>query len=92
MYNENYEVLATLPPTTEEGEKELITPKINLVQCRSYLNHTLGEVLTIVDSSISDVVQRKAMKDLIKGRFWDSLRMIQDETIRQPISPEVKTA
>lgn len=35
------------------------------------VNFTLGRVLTIVDASIADPVQRKAVKDLVKGEFTD---------------------
>ena len=36
------------------------------------LNYLLGRVLTIIDASISESKQNKAVKDLIKGEFiWD---------------------
>jgi len=34
------------------------------------LNVLLGDVLTIVDASFQDSVQRKAVKDLVKGKFY----------------------
>lgn len=34
------------------------------------LNILLGDVLTIVDASFQDSIQRKAVKDLVKGKFY----------------------
>jgi len=31
----------------------------------------LGKVLTVIDACIADPEQRKAIKDLIKGAYWD---------------------
>lgn len=33
------------------------------------LGHLMGEVLTIIDASISDKAQNKAIKDLIRNKF-----------------------
>ena len=35
------------------------------------LSFLLGRVLTIIDASISDKTQNKAIKDLVKGEFSD---------------------
>lgn len=35
-----------------------------------------GKTLTVIDASFSDHVQRKAVKDLIRGHFRDQLRHI----------------
>jgi hypothetical protein len=37
----------------------------------SDISHLEGRLLTIVDSSISDPVQRKAMKDLVTQAVWE---------------------
>ena len=37
----------------------------------------LGKVLTIIDASISDKAQNKAIKDLIKDRFYSQLDWIR---------------
>ncbi len=34
------------------------------------VKHLLGRVLTIIDASISDIEQKKAVKDLIKEEIW----------------------
>ena len=46
----------------------------------NYTNNIIGEVLAIIDASISDKEQRRAIKQLIKrsvwdtnGRFWESV-------------------
>ena len=44
----------------------------------SQLRFLLGRVLTIVDSSIIDAKQNKAMKDLVKGEFVDKLGHVSD--------------
>lgn len=40
----------------------------------TYINddqrNKLGRVLTIIDASISDPTQRKAIKDLVQGQWW----------------------
>jgi uncharacterized membrane protein YgaE (UPF0421/DUF939 family) len=40
-----------------------------MVDNKKYL---LGRVLTIIDASIQDTEQRKALKDIIQEAFWDS--------------------
>lgn len=37
----------------------------------THLGLLLGDVLTVVDASFSDPVQRKAMKDLMRSKFGD---------------------
>ena len=45
-------------------------------QVAAQFNHLLGEVLTIVDASFQDQIQRKAVKDLVKGKFYSRLDWI----------------
>jgi len=42
------------------------------------LRFLLGKVLTIVDSSVLDTRQNKAMKDIIKGEFLDIISRVSD--------------
>lgn len=51
----------------------------------SQVNFLQGKVLTIVEASISDKEQRKAVKDLIKSSFSDQLTWI-----RQLCYPEIR--
>lgn len=37
----------------------------------NYKNYTVGRVLTVVDAAISDVEQRKAVKDLVTQAIWE---------------------
>lgn len=39
----------------------------------------VGRVLTIVDSSIQDTIQRKAMKDLVRSAFRETFDRFQSE-------------
>lgn len=42
------------------------------------LRFLLGRVLTIIDASIADPRQNKAIKDVIKGEFIDKLSHVSD--------------
>lgn len=42
------------------------------------VNFLQGRILTIIDASFSDKEQRKAMKDVIKGEFIETLSHITD--------------
>lgn len=61
-------------------------------ECREHQDDLVGKVLTVVDASITDESQRKAIKDLIKGQAYesfDSLRrnvieLVHDCTKHQP--------
>lgn len=43
------------------------------IQCQinQMKNNQLGKLLTIVDASISDKEQRKALKDIVKDAIWE---------------------
>jgi len=65
--------------TTEKGYKHVFT-----VECvDSRLSNLKGEVLTIIDATIVDPRQLKAVKDLIHGRFfgtrWDLISIAANE-------------
>ncbi len=38
----------------------------------------LGDILTIVDASFSDLVQRKAVKDLVKHQFHSRIKWMYE--------------
>lgn len=50
----------------------------------AYNNYVTGRVLTIVDASVTNPQQAKAMKDLIKTAFWSAFDNVktwmQDQT------------
>jgi len=59
------------------------TPKIKEVelsydQIRAQIKFIQGQVLTVVDASYGDAVQRKAIKDIINNYFSDSLNWLYD--------------
>lgn len=37
------------------------------------LKDLAGKILTIIDASADDIVQRKAIKDLVKQNFWKAI-------------------
>lgn len=41
-------------------------------------NHLTGKVLTIIDASVVDPVQRDAMKQLIKTAIWENNDVLQE--------------
>ena len=43
--------------------------KIHYQQIEWELGNLVGRILTIIDSSVTDPIQRKAMKDLVKSEF-----------------------
>ncbi len=43
-----------------------------------------GRIMTIVDASIVDPVQRKAMNDLVKRAFSECLKRFDDSALRTP--------
>lgn len=72
-------------PMSSLAESERITkhPAIVLRNllidlCDGDINRVLGHVLTVIDASISDSDQRKAVKDLIKNGTWNLSLFNQD--------------
>ena len=53
--------------------------KIHYQQIEWELGNLVGRVLTIIDSSITDSIQRKAMKDLVKSAFGDTFFEFQKQ-------------
>lgn len=44
---------------------------LDLGEFATFTNRVVGIILTQVDASISDPVQRKAFKDIVKSRIWE---------------------
>ena len=59
-----------MPPTAREDQQFSEKPHFSLDWFVGQVNYALGEILTIVDASYGDPVQRKAVKDLVKKSFW----------------------
>lgn len=68
LNEENYSLLSSCPVTDEESNL-YCSAALSVVDTEYGMNYLLGNVLTIVDASIIDPVQRKAVKDLIKNKF-----------------------
>jgi len=52
--------------------KELEKKSVNLVTISDNFKGMVGRVLTIIDASVTDKEQKKAMKDLIKAEIYDT--------------------
>jgi hypothetical protein len=48
-------------------------------QIDSFQDLVLGQILTVVDASVTDPVQNKSMKDLMKSRFYDGFSDLNNE-------------
>ncbi len=59
--------------SAEDVDKELQKKLVNMSDVNDVFNQVIGEVLTIVDASVVDKSQNKAMKDLIKHSIYDGL-------------------
>ena len=51
---------------------------MNYREIHYFLGKLEGEALTIVDASFSDLEQRKAVKDLIKGAFFRNINRMAE--------------
>lgn len=75
LYQESYPEICD-PPVTKEEEVKRRENTWSVDSIEPQMRYLLGDVLTIIDASIQDHTQRKAMKDLIKGKFWDRMHWI----------------
>lgn len=75
MSEENYEQITGVcnPPDAKEDD-QVFSLSVMIAQ----LNFLLGDTLTVIDASIADPIQRKAMKDIVKQKFWDKCNHLAD--------------
>jgi len=66
-------------PTTEASELS------SLSRWQGKFSYMEGQLLTIVDASINDNVQRDAMKSLMRNVLWDSRRTLEMSVKDEPI-------
>ena len=66
-------------PTTEASELS------SLSRWQGKFSYMEGQLLTIVDASINDNVQRDAMKSLMRAVLWDSRRTLEMSVKDEPI-------
>ena len=76
MQNERY---LGVEPTTEKEDALFREYKFSVYGLKWDLSHLMGEVLTIIDASITNQVQQKAVKDMIKSRFRSKLEHWQTQ-------------
>ena len=55
---------------TSDTASSYTVPTMAIREMRDYTQNIVGKVLTIVDASIADQKQRKAIKDLIHNAIW----------------------
>lgn len=74
LENEQY---LGVSPVTESEDAKFRERKFTVYGLKWDFSHLMGEILTIVDASITDPVQRKAIKDMVKSRFRSKLENIK---------------
>jgi len=67
--------------TPKEYEELCHKPAVSSNQLVKFTSYLQGVVLTVVDASISDPKQNKAMKNLIKKGLWDGYRQMHEYCI-----------
>lgn len=67
-------VKVDFPPTIKELEKR---PVLSAVQVSVYTSTLLGKILTLLDASIPDDKQNKAVKDLVKSLTWTTYDVLR---------------
>ena len=62
---------------------EMYTAAINSKNLNDFTRHLQGKLLTIIDASISDKDQCKAIKSLISEKLWESNHTVQEWMFEQ---------
>lgn len=68
------------PPTIKELEK---CPVLSAYAVSGYTSILLGKILTLLDASIPDEKQNKAVKDLVKSLTWSTHKELRDWCLSQ---------
>lgn len=64
-------------PATEAEDGLYREQKFTVYGLRYDLSHLMGEVLTVIDASITNQVQQKAVKDIVKSRFRSTIENLK---------------
>lgn len=64
-----------------EGDTKRVSSQLDPVLRIEDINRLVGQLLTFIDASISEPIQRQAMKDEIKQKVWN-----WDEALQSPIT------
>lgn len=59
--------------SAEDVDKALGQKLVNMFDVDNVFNTIVGETLTVIDASLTDKEQKKAVKDLIKHSIYDGL-------------------
>jgi hypothetical protein len=77
------------PPPFDSSEYK---PYFSLLGVESQLNMLLGDILTIMDALHADTIQRKALKDIVKQKFWDRMNFLRDIFYRENPVPDIQAS
>lgn len=58
------------------GGGENAEAKISCKNINSFTSHLEGKVLTVIDASISDRIQREALKSILRNTLWDTSSIV----------------
>jgi hypothetical protein len=88
--NENFEQLDKWgTPTGSERDETEFKPLFSVKGIEWRLNNLLGNILTTVDAAITDPVQRKAMKDIMKRHTYELMTEVRNEAYNPSCSQGV---
>lgn len=73
----NYKINLKPEPNIKEAET-----LVNCTQVNAFFNHLMGELLTIVEASTTDAVQRKALKSVVGNKIHAESVLLQQWIIR----------
>lgn len=58
-------------------------PSISVDELSFFTRKILGQTLTVIDASVSDPKQNKAIKDLVQKQTWDVYNTVFDWAMQQ---------
>jgi len=79
-----YAGFSEVGPLTNDTEKACREIKFNYFSIESQIKYLQGRVLTLIESSITDLEQRKATKDLAKSLFSDAMVHAYNMAVHPP--------
>lgn len=59
-------------------ENMFIKPSMSLQEINAYTSHIVGLVKTLIDASVIDVRQNKALKDLLGQQIWGACNEVEN--------------
>lgn len=79
--NENFNQIGTwdTPNNVVIDDEIEYKPLFSVGGIQWHFNNLLGNVLTTIDASITDPIQRKAVKDIMKRHVWAMMTEVREE-------------